>query len=353
MQEGHRVAKPSQRRDSYTILRETLRWRVAMVLSVIVMALCLALGVLNTRLHFGDTALLAWIILGLSAASMVALLKLPRQLGGTLFFAMIALSLTGSMFFGQAVGRPMHAWAYVLPPVFIFLLRPTYALAAMVAIGLYVSWYISALVPMIETVRFASAYGVLVCFMYAYALLEERAAAMLRYHSEHDPLSNCFNRRTFNEQVERLNASGSPGGRSTFLLLDIDHFKAINDTHGHLVGDRVITQVAATLVRELDSGSPLYRYGGEEFATVVVGADEAMGAVLAERLRAAVANGDFQGLVVTVSIGVAEWRGGHGSVESALGRADRALYAAQRAGRNRVVADTRIAEATTRPVSVA
>jgi GGDEF domain-containing protein len=286
------VAKPANRRDSYTILRETLRWRVAMVLSVIVMALCLALGMLNTKLNFGDTAMLAWIILGLSAASLVALLKLPRQLGGTLFFAMIALSLTGSMVFGQVVGRPMHAWAYVLPPVLIFLLRPAFALAAMVAIGAYVCWYISALVPMIEVVRFGSAYGVLVCFMYAYALLEERAAEMLRHHSEHDPLTNCFNRRIFNETILRLGAGGAPGGRCAFLLADIDHFKAINDTHGHLVGDRIITQVAATLVRELDAGTPLYRYGGEEFAIVVAGADEAMGAARPERLRAAVASGD-------------------------------------------------------------
>jgi diguanylate cyclase (GGDEF)-like protein len=347
------VSKPGNRRDSYTILRETLRWRVALVLSGIVMGLCLALGILNTSLHFGDTALLAWIILGLSAASVVALLKLPRQVGGTIFFAMIAVSLSGSMVFGQWVGRPMHAWAYVLPPVFIFLLRPTYALAAMVAIGVYVTWYISALVPMIEAVRFASAYGVLVCFMYAYALLEEKAAAMLRYHSERDPLSNCLNRRTFNEALQRITAGGAPGARCAFLLADIAHFKAINDNHGHLVGDRVITQVAATLVRELDAATPLYRYGGEEFAVTFPGADEAMGAALAERLRAAVANCDFQGLNVTISIGVAEWRHGHGSVESTLGQADRALYAAKRTGRNRVVVESKQSEASTRAVSVA
>ena len=104
------MAKPGNRRDSYTILRETLRWRVALVLSAIVMALCLALGILNSRLNFGDTAFLAWVILGLSAASTAALLKLPRQLGGTIFFAVIAVSLSGSMVFGHFVGRPMHAW---------------------------------------------------------------------------------------------------------------------------------------------------------------------------------------------------------------------------------------------------
>ncbi|MGH8028780.1 MAG: GGDEF domain-containing protein [Arenimonas sp.] len=345
------MAKPGNRRDSYTLLRDTLRWQVAMVLAAVVMTLTLALSLLNSRLGFGDTALLAWIICGLSGACLLALLKLPRALGATIFFGMISLSLVGAMVFGQFHGRPMQAWAYVLPPVLIFLLRPGIALAAMVAFGAYVCWYIAALVPAIDVVRFGSAYGVLVCFMYAYARLEERAAQMLRYHSDHDPLSNCFNRRIFNETLQRLAAGDAPGGRCAFLLADIDHFKAINDNHGHLVGDRIITQVAATLVRELDSGTPLYRYGGEEFAVVVPGADEAMAVVLAERLRAAVATGDFQGPMVTISIGVSEWRPGRGTVESVLGHADRALYAAKRAGRNRVVAETRIGEAATRALA--
>jgi diguanylate cyclase (GGDEF)-like protein len=347
------VAKPGNRRDSYTILRETLRWQVALVLAGVVMALTLSLSLLNSRLGFGDTALLAWIICGLSFGCLVALLKLPRGLGATIFFGMIALSLLGAMIFGQFRGKPMHAWAYIVPPVLIFLLRPNAALAGMVAFGAYVCWYIAQLIPAIDVVRFGSAYGVLVCFMFAYARLEERAAQMLRHHSEHDPLTNCFNRRIFNETLARLSTAGAPGGRCAFLLADIDHFKAINDTHGHLVGDRIITQVAATLVRELDAGTPLYRYGGEEFAMVVQGADEAMGVALAERLRAAVAIGDYQGPPVTVSIGVAEWRHGHGTLEAAIGQADKALYAAKRAGRNRVSCESRLGEAALRAVSTA
>jgi diguanylate cyclase (GGDEF)-like protein len=347
------AARPANRRDSYTILRDTLRWQVALVLAGVVLLLTLALGLLNDRLGFGDTALLAWIICGLSAACLLALLKLPRGLGATIFFGMIALSLMGAMAFGQVRGKPMHAWAYIVPPVLIFLLRPVQALAVMVAFGAYVCWYIAPLIPAIDVVRFGSAYGVLVCFMFAYARLEERAAQMLRHHSEHDPLTNCFNRRIFNETLARLSLGGAPGGRCAFLLADIDHFKSINDNHGHLVGDRIITQVAATLVRELDAGTPLYRYGGEEFAMLVQGADEAMGTALAERLRAAVAIGDYQGPPVTVSIGVAEWRHGHGSLEAAIGQADKALYAAKRAGRNRVVAESRLGEAAARTVSTA
>jgi diguanylate cyclase (GGDEF)-like protein len=347
------VAKPGKRRDSYTVLRETLRWQVAMVLAAVVMLLTLALSLLNSRLGFGDTAMLAWVICGLSAACLLALLRLPRGMGATIFFAMIALSLLGAMVFGQLRGKPMQAWAYIVPPVLIFLLRPNQALAAMVVFGAYVCWYIAQIIPAIDVVRFGSAYGVLVCFMFAYARLEERAADMLRHDSEHDPLTNCFNRRIFNETLARLGLGELPGGRCAFLLADIDHFKAINDTHGHLVGDRIITQVAATLVRELDAGTPLYRYGGEEFAMVVQGADEAMGTALAERLRAAVAIGDYQGPSVTVSIGVAEWRHGHGTLEAAIGQADKALYAAKRAGRNRVSNESRLGEAALRAVSTA
>ena len=91
------VAKPGERRDSYNVLRETLRWQVALVLAGVVTALTLALSLLNSRLGFGDTALLAWIICGLSVACLIALLKLPRGLGATIFFGMIALSLVGAM----------------------------------------------------------------------------------------------------------------------------------------------------------------------------------------------------------------------------------------------------------------
>ena len=104
------AGRSTNRRDSYTILRDTLRWQVALVLAGIVLLLTLALSLLNTRLGFGDTALLAWIICGLSAACLLALLKLPRGLGASIFFGMIALSLLGAMVFGQLRGKPMHAW---------------------------------------------------------------------------------------------------------------------------------------------------------------------------------------------------------------------------------------------------
>jgi diguanylate cyclase (GGDEF)-like protein len=326
------------RRDSFTLLRDTLRWRVAVVLAVLIAGLMVVLGLTNTRLGLADTALLAWVVLAVALASLAGLLLLPRHLGGSLFFAAMVLLLVGVMGFGAHVGRPMQHWAYIAPPVLIFLLRSGPALAGMIGFGAWASLSIWPLVPGIEVVRFASGYGLLVCFMYTYALLQERAADMLRYHSDHDALSNCLNRRTFNETVDQLQSSGARRS-CTFLLIDIDHFKAINDSHGHLVGDRVITQVAAALGRQLDPGTALFRYGGEEFAVLLPDAPLAAGGALAERLRAAVESGDFPGVAVRVSIGVARWQAGTEPVAAALGRADRALYAAKRAGRNRVVVD--------------
>jgi diguanylate cyclase (GGDEF)-like protein len=333
------------RRDSFTLLRDTLRWRVALVLGALVIALMVVLGVTNTRLGLPDTAMLAWGVLAIAALAVGGLLVLPRHLGGTIFFSAIALLLVTVMAAGAWLGRPMQHWAYILPPVLIFLLRAGPALAGMILFGAYASACLYPLVPGIEVIRFASGYGLLVCFMYTYALLQERAAAMLRYHSDHDALSNCLNRRTFNEAIDQLAHARSGEQRCTFLLVDIDHFKAINDHHGHLVGDRIITQVAAALGRELDPGMPLFRYGGEEFAVLMAGASLEQGLALAETLRAAVAAADFQGVRVTVSIGAAEWRRAHDSVPAALAQADRALYAAKRGGRNRVLGEPRLADA--------
>jgi len=176
-----------------------------------------------------------------------------------------------------------------------------------------------------------------VCFVFAYALLQERAAAMLRHHSDHDALTNCLNRRTFNAALDRLDASTRTDACCAILLIDIDHFKSVNDQHGHLVGDRIITEVAAVLGRILDARTPLFRYGGEEFAAVLYGADAAVGGALAERLRAEVEAADFRTMKITVSIGVSEWKAADGRVAIAVGEADNALYDAKRGGRNRVV----------------
>lgn len=333
------------RRDSFSQLRDVLRWRVALVLSVLIAVLMVVLGSLNTRMGLADTALLAWVVLGIAVVCILGLLILPKAQGGTLFFLSIALLLVAVMAFGLYHGRNMQHWAYIFPPVLIFLVRSGPALAGMIAFGVYASFVTALLLPAIEVVRFSSGYGLLVCFMYTYALLQERAASMLRYHSDHDALSNCLNRRTFNEALETLASPRSTSHSCSFLLIDIDHFKSINDQHGHLVGDRIITQVAAELGRMLDPGTPLFRYGGEEFAVMLVDASDDLGPALGERLRAHIAACDFQGVQVTVSIGVGRWHAGQGGLSVALDQADQALYDAKRGGRNRSIAYSQAAMA--------
>jgi diguanylate cyclase (GGDEF)-like protein len=329
--------KATLRHDSFAILRDTIRWRVALVLDLLIVVLMIVLGSLNAHLGLKDTEWLAWSVLAVTCACAAGLLMLPRRLGGTLFFASIAVLLVLVPAYGLVNDRNMQHWAYIFPPLLVLLLRPGPSLLLMVLYGIYVSWVTALLLPMIEVIRFSSGYGLTVCFMYTYALLQDKAAAMLRYHSDHDALSNCLNRRTFNEAIDQLTLGSARVSRCEFLLIDIDHFKSINDSHGHLVGDRIITQVAAELGRNLTTDAPLYRYGGEEFAVMLVDAAHGAGIAVAERLRCAIERGDFQGVKVTISIGVAAWQSGTGKVEAALQKADDALYEAKRSGRNRVI----------------
>jgi diguanylate cyclase (GGDEF)-like protein len=124
-------------------------------------------------------------------------------------------------------------------------------------------------------------------------------------------------------------------------MLDIDHFKQVNDVHGHHVGDQVITAVAQRLAHTARTSDILGRYGGEEFALILPDTSPEGAGHLAERLRTAIADRpidtDAGPLTVTVSIGIAERTPEHTDVETLLEAADGALYQAKRAGRNRVV----------------
>ncbi len=154
-----------------------------------------------------------------------------------------------------------------------------------------------------------------------------RAAEAL---ADTDALTGLPNRRAWDGAIARhLDQARAQRRRLTVALIDLDHFKRFNDERGHQAGDRLLKGAAGAWRSELRAGDVLARYGGEEFALVApdCGVDDAVG--LAERLRAAVP-GD-----ATCSIGVAEWDG-HEDADALLARADAALYAAKRTGRDRV-----------------
>ncbi len=162
----------------------------------------------------------------------------------------------------------------------------------------------------------------------------------LEYLTRHDALTRVLNRRGIaGVLASRWRDWQQRAQTFSLLQLDLDHFKSINDRHGHAAGDAVLVSVARTLVGSLRPGDAMGRTGGEEFVVVLAGGTgpEEAGRI-AERLRQAVQSAPAApgGMPVTVSIGIATVAAGDHDAEQALGRADAALYAAKAAGRNRV-----------------
>ncbi len=159
-----------------------------------------------------------------------------------------------------------------------------------------------------------------------------------------DPLTGLGNRRALDRRLGEI--EGTERGVLSILLIDIDFFKAFNDRHGHIAGDRCLQRVTAILAAELrGTEDGMVRYGGEEFLVLLPGADREAAIAIAERMRAAIASAaiphgaETAGGVVTASFGVATRPAGSPlPAETLIAEADAALYRAKHAGRNRVVA---------------
>jgi diguanylate cyclase (GGDEF)-like protein/PAS domain S-box-containing protein len=154
-----------------------------------------------------------------------------------------------------------------------------------------------------------------------------------------DPLTSCLNRRAFFMQFETLWAAATNRGQTlSCVMVDIDHFKSINDTHGHSTGDQVLQRVAATLRERARENDLVCRYGGEEFCVLLphTDLDEAM--VIAERLRERIAEQSRAVLPITASLGLSALTLGATEARELLEQADQGLYASKRLGRDRVTA---------------
>jgi diguanylate cyclase (GGDEF)-like protein len=165
-------------------------------------------------------------------------------------------------------------------------------------------------------------------------------AESARERSMKDALTGLFNRFGLQHQLGREIAEARRYGRELCcLMIDIDKFKAVNDTYGHLVGDRVIQQTADVLIQALRKSDALFRYGGEEFLVLLPETGLEGAATLAEKVRwlaeRASFGDDLKPFNITLSIGVAELRFGESGYDM-IARADLALYQAKEHGRNRV-----------------
>ena len=222
----------------------------------------------------------------------------------------IILSAAISAAFHLAIGLPMRASAWIV------------TLACPTLIAPLMSWWAFDLV-----------------------LKVERAHEQLRVQSTIDHLTGIFNRRYFmdrlREEIDRTQRYGTP---FAVAFIDVDNFKRINDEHGHLSGDEILRQLTLTCAKQVREIDTLARIGGEEFALLLPQTPPAEAERLVERLRASVAStrakiGDGW-LDITVSIGLTSSSREALDVDDILRRADEALYAAKRQGKNRLVART-------------
>ena len=179
----------------------------------------------------------------------------------------------------------------------------------------------------------------------------EEAMAELRDLATHDALTRLLNRRSALERLALAHVAAQEPAVFSVALLDIDHFKKVNDTYGHHVGDAVLRAVADALRETLREEEFAARYGGEEFVVYTRAGTPEQAAVVLERLLAAVRGVSVEGLPVThrvtASVGLA-FHSPHLTVEATLERADRALYQAKQAGRDRAM----LADADAAPARV-
>jgi diguanylate cyclase (GGDEF)-like protein len=159
--------------------------------------------------------------------------------------------------------------------------------------------------------------------------------------SEIDPLSGLLNRRGFFERVNRVLARPIAAFPHSVILVDLDHFKAVNDTYGHFSADQVIVTLAQTLMEHAPSDAICARLGGEEFAVFLPSSGDATGYLFAQAVRGNFSSHTFSGLPddvrLTASFGVCAMRNAREPIDMILQLADKALYEAKKSGRNRVV----------------
>lgn len=170
-------------------------------------------------------------------------------------------------------------------------------------------------------------------------LVNELHVGELRQMADQDSLTNVYNRRAFLKSLDQASSFAKRTGTPlSILILDIDHFKNINDSYGHDVGDMILRSVSETAVQALRTEDVMGRMGGEEFAIFLPNTEMQAALIVAERIRETVAARSFsvksEKISCSISIGVSEL-GAHESVTNVLRRGDQAMYGAKSSGRNR------------------
>jgi len=327
-------------------------------LGMIILGLCTLLGLFPGTALMQIGALFLLINLGLLAAFMThwnerfedpSLTSLQINLAVTMVAVILVLGRQT-----QFIAPPFYSVLFVFG-----MLRMRARELAWVAAYILVSYcaavlvrhrlYGDALDLRVESVTAALVVGSAIWFATAASYisnLRARLSASLQHIATlatHDAMTGLWNRRQIDLDLESaINHADRHGSVLCIALVDVDHFKAINDRYGHAVGDQVLTSIASCLAHSVRDGDKVGRFGGEEFLLLLPATSMAQASALAERLRHQL--GILQlpptcETPVTASFGLAAWQRQE-SAADLLRRADQALYRAKAAGRNRVEADS-------------
>lgn len=276
-----------------------------------------------------------------------ARLQLSRLAAGTLlstpavFYAIIMSTLTGDGGAASLVGYSFIPYMLVaMLAIFPFTLLESAALG--LAIILLEAWALYATGALFTLAGLQAVWLLAALLVISITANYFQLALMLRLYREatHDPLTGLLNRGALLQAMEQF-ALNDPDARRALLIMDLDHFKRINDTHGHAFGDDILRHFAGVLRRSLRPADLTCRYGGEEFVAVLMDTDKDAALAIAENIRAqtevSVLN-DYDGEPVryTVSIGVASFYPDETFLQATM-RADNRLYEAKKTSRNRVV----------------
>jgi diguanylate cyclase (GGDEF)-like protein len=255
---------------------------------------------------------------------------------------------------GPEFGRAVAAWVSLpmlllggamLVRIALALVRPNSGAVTITQASQFNTVLLLSLLVVLPMVQFSLGYLVLI-----------RMVRKLQHLSHHDGLTGLLNRRAFDERLrQELGTSTRAGLPLGLLMVDVDHFKRINDLHGHAGGDEALREVAARLKRAARGNDVVGRLGGEEFGVLLPATDAAGIRQAAERLRAAV-GGTALSIVgraqaVTVSVGASMRLSADDDAESMMRRADQGLYRAKEEGRDRVIFDT-LAQVPPAPVPI-
>ncbi|WP_053936628.1 GGDEF domain-containing protein [Amantichitinum ursilacus] len=267
--------------------------------------------------------------------SMIAVMSHVWRTGRT---RLASLAISGIYSTGMVVIVYLHGislvyWAYPTMVASFFTLPPKRALTInLTALACMVGLLSHAhATPTLTLATFSVTVALINLFSYIVFYRTHLQVKELNLRAERDFLTGAGNRRALQRTLMECASSSAP---CSLLLLDIDHFKRINDQYGHSVGDAVLVSVSALIHARIRANDRLFRYGGEEFLIVAKGTPAGAASCLAEDLRALVERAAMiQQQTVTVSIGIATLRPGE-PISEWVARADERLYAAKAAGRN-------------------